>query len=49
MENPLCDQVWNIMSQIAGGLSFIHSNKEVHRDLKPQNGILAHRKSALCS
>ena len=39
-DNPLHDQIWDIMSQIAAGLSFIHSNKEVHRDLKPQNGIL---------
>jgi serine/threonine protein kinase len=30
--------IWNIMSQIANGLNFIHENSEVHRDLKPSNG-----------
>jgi serine/threonine protein kinase len=31
--------IWMTMSDIASGLSFIHSLDEVHRDLKPQNGL----------
>ena len=33
--------IWAIMCQIAKGLSFIHGQKEVHRDLKPRNGIIS--------
>jgi serine/threonine protein kinase len=29
--------IWDIMEQIACGLCFIHSCREVHRDLKPRN------------
>ena len=32
-------QIWNIMRQIANGISYIHDQKEVHRDLKPANGL----------
>jgi serine/threonine protein kinase len=32
-------QAGKIMTDIAAGVSFIHSHKEIHRDLKPQNGI----------
>jgi serine/threonine protein kinase len=31
--------VWNIMSQIAGGIEFLHRKGIIHRDLKPDNGI----------
>ena len=31
-------ETWNIMSQIADGLAFMHRQREVHRDLKPRNG-----------
>jgi serine/threonine protein kinase len=29
--------IWDIMEQISSGLCFIHSCREVHRDLKPRN------------
>jgi len=29
---------WDIMEQISGGVEFIHSCEQVHRDLKPRNG-----------
>lgn len=32
-------EIWNIMKQIANGLVFIHENNEIHRDLKPTNGL----------
>ena len=31
--------ICNIILQIADGLAFIHKHKEVHRNLKPSNGI----------
>ena len=30
--------IWFILMQVANGLCHIHGLKEVHRDLKPQNG-----------
>jgi serine/threonine protein kinase len=38
-------QIWSIMTDIAGGLTFIHEHGEVHRDLKPGNGIISLCKS----
>lgn len=35
-------QVGNIMADIAAGVTFIHSHKEIHRDLKPQNGVYSY-------
>jgi len=32
-------QNWNIMMQIASGVEFLHNHKEIHRDLKPGNGV----------
>jgi len=41
--NPYVPVEWAILSDIASGLAFIHSLGEVHRDLKPRNGVsLAH-------
>jgi len=31
-------EIWSIVVQIADGLAFIHQQREIHRDLKPQNG-----------
>ena len=31
-------EIWSIVGQIADGLAFIHQQREIHRDLKPQNG-----------
>ena len=33
------EQVWAIMADITNGIMYIHSHNEVHRDLKPKNGI----------
>ena len=31
-------QIWEIMSQIAAGVEYIHQKRHVHRDIKPANG-----------
>ena len=36
---PECLTMWTIMRHLTNGLDYIHSLREVHRDLKPQNGI----------
>ena len=36
---PECLTIWTIMRHITNGVGYIHSLREVHRDLKPQNGI----------
>jgi len=33
-------QVWGIIMQVANGVAYIHSQGEVHRDLKPRNDML---------
>jgi len=37
-----CDtrKIWSIMAQITDGLTFIHNQNEVHRDLKPTNSFI---------
>ncbi len=35
------EQIWSIMRQIARGVAFIHSQGEVHRDIKPRNSTLS--------
>ena len=30
-------EVWDIMKDVANGLAYIHSQNQVHRDLKPRN------------
>ena len=37
------EQIWNIIIQIADGLAYIHIQHEIHRDLKPQNGMCVHK------
>ena len=32
-------QIWDIMEDVTGGLAFIHSKGEIHRDLKPRNSM----------
>jgi serine/threonine protein kinase len=32
-------QIWDIMEDITRGVAYIHNLNEVHRDLKPCNGI----------
>jgi serine/threonine protein kinase len=31
--------VWDIINQITAGVAYIHSHKQVHRDLNPRNGL----------
>lgn len=31
--------IWTIMNETASGLAFLHRHGQVHRDLKPRNGI----------
>lgn len=38
--NMRIEEIWSIIAQIADGLAFIHKQHEIHRDLKPQNGLL---------
>jgi serine/threonine protein kinase len=33
------EQIWLVMQDITNGVAFIHSEKEIHRDLKPINSI----------
>jgi hypothetical protein len=37
-----CLSMWSIMTQITSGLDFMHSCKQLHRDLKPRNGKYIH-------
>lgn len=39
--NWRCLSFQGIMEDITNGLNFIHSQKELHRDLKPTNGMFA--------
>lgn len=39
-EKDSLSQVADIMHDLVAGVAFIHSHKEIHRDLKPQNGMV---------
>jgi serine/threonine protein kinase len=41
--------IWFILMQVAHGLWHIHGLKEVHRDLKPQNGKARNENALICS
>ena len=43
--NMRIGEIWSIITQIADGLAFIHGHHEIHRDLKPQNGLFPFRAS----
>jgi serine/threonine protein kinase len=32
-------QIWTVMSQIASGVEYIHCEHQIHRDIKPGNGV----------
>jgi serine/threonine protein kinase len=38
-EQSRITQIWEIMLDIIRGIMYIHSQKQIHRDLKPRNGI----------
>eukprot|EP00741_Cyanophora_paradoxa_P016360 tig00020912_g15796.t1 len=40
--------VRNFVTQLASAISFLHENKLVHRDLKPQNILLTHSSDSAC-
>jgi serine/threonine protein kinase len=40
--------IFAIMQQLLGGLAFIHSHDEVHRDMAPQNGTPHFRVPFIC-
>lgn len=43
---PGCLTMWTIMHHVTNGLDYIHSLREVHRDLKPQNVLLSLKDNA---
>jgi serine/threonine protein kinase len=42
-------QIWDIMSQIARGVEYVHSQGQVHRDITPGNGNPLSPKAKLAS
>jgi len=36
---PECLTIWTIICHITRGLEYVHGLRELHRDLKPQNGM----------
>lgn len=44
-----CLSLWGIMTQITNGLVYIHSQRELHRDLKPRNSMFLNLSSLILS